>query len=252
MASLIISFNHFRCEVLDNDDPKVVYKALPTLVRLTKKDNPPQTRILAADTLAYLIESSPALQRVAAISNHLIPTVASFLWWDPNSTSVTLDNFNNLHIVSKPRLVLEKGEQCPHPNVGKEMKRAAFRVFSALAASDEDIRKKIIDTENLMDLLVISLHETENAKLQMAAVGCLHSLSRSVQLLRTTFQVTITINDNRYSRCNVNFISGSPGVEAINLDFRVAHFVGRLHGGRFVHFVQPFIGVFAVEGAHCG
>ena len=39
-----------------------------------------------------------------------------------------------------------------------------------------------------MDLLVISLREPDNSKLQMAAVGCLHSLSRSVQLLRTTFQ----------------------------------------------------------------
>ena len=28
-------------------------------------------------------------------------------------------------------------------NLGKEMKRSAFRVFSALAASDEDIRKKV-------------------------------------------------------------------------------------------------------------
>ena len=71
------------------------------------------------------------------------------------------------------------------------MKRSAFRVFASLAASDEDIRKKIIETDNLMDLLVISLHETDNVKLQMAAVGCLHSLSRSVQLLRTTFQVSL-------------------------------------------------------------
>ena len=37
---------------------------------------------------------------------------------------------------------------------------------------------QIIETDNLMDLLVISLHETDNNKLQMAAVGCLHSLSR--------------------------------------------------------------------------
>ena len=34
----------------------------------------------------------------------------------------------------------------------------------------------------------MSLREPDNSKLQMAAVGCLHSLSRSVQLLRTTFQ----------------------------------------------------------------
>ena len=81
----------FRCDVLEDDDPNVVYRALPTLVRLVKKENTPQNRILAADTLAYLIETSPDLQRVAAISNHLIPTVASFLMWDPNS-----DHCNNM------------------------------------------------------------------------------------------------------------------------------------------------------------
>ena len=87
------------------------------------------------------------------------------------------------------------GETIHQNNVGKEMKRSAFRVFATLAATDEDIRKKIIETDNLMDLLVISLHETENVKLQMAAVGCLHSLSRSVQLLRTTFQVRLQNQD---------------------------------------------------------
>ena len=80
----------FRCDVLEDDDPNVIYRALPTLVRLVKKDYPPKTRILAADTLAYLIENSQELQRLAAISNHLIPTIASFLVWDPNS-----DHCNN-------------------------------------------------------------------------------------------------------------------------------------------------------------
>ena len=40
-------------------------------------------------------------------------------------------------------------------NLGKDMKRAAFRVFSALAATDEDIRKKIIDTDDLMNQVII-------------------------------------------------------------------------------------------------
>ena len=69
-----------RCGVLTDTDPKVVYKALPTVVRLTKKEHNVETRIVAADTLAYLIENSGDLQRVAAISNHLISTVASYLW----------------------------------------------------------------------------------------------------------------------------------------------------------------------------
>ena len=40
-------------------------------------------------------------------------------------------------------------------NLGKEMKRSAFRVFSALAASDEDIRKKVI---SLFHPTVLRLH----------------------------------------------------------------------------------------------
>ena len=69
------------------------------------------------------------------------------------------------------------------------MKRAAFRVFASLGANDEDIRKRMIETEHLMDSLVSALEDASNSKLQMAAIGCLHSLTRSVQLLRTTFQV---------------------------------------------------------------
>jgi hypothetical protein len=50
---------------------------------LTKKEELVDTRILAAETLAYMIEVSEELQRIAAISNHLVPTMASFLWWEP-------------------------------------------------------------------------------------------------------------------------------------------------------------------------
>ena len=70
-------------------------------------------------------------------------------------------------------------------NYTRDMKKAAFRVFAALAANDEDIRKRIIETENLMECLVSSLDCGEGpsphpaqAKLQMAAVQTLHSLSR--------------------------------------------------------------------------
>ena len=64
-------------------------------------------------------------------------------------------------------------------------------------ANDEDLRKRIIETDRLMTGIVAALngttaigapHSADNAKLQMAAVSCLHSLSRSVQLLRTSFQ----------------------------------------------------------------
>jgi len=57
-----------------------------------------------------------------------------------------------------------------------------------LGANDEDIRKKIIETEGLMDHVVCGLQDASPG-VRLAAIRCLHSLSRSVQQLRTTFQV---------------------------------------------------------------
>ncbi|XP_055425554.1 armadillo repeat-containing protein 8 isoform X7 [Bubalus kerabau] len=68
-----------------------------------------------------------------------------------------------------------------------ELRQAAFKLYASLGANDEDIRKKIIDTENMMDRIVTGLSES-SVKVRLAAVRCLHSLSRSVQQLRTSFQ----------------------------------------------------------------
>lgn len=134
----------------------ITYRVLPCLVRACKGEQGEDYRVLAAHTLAYLIEVSAELQRIAAISNRLISTMSEFLR-------------------------VRQGAQ------EQEMKRAAFSVFASLGANDEDIRKKIIDTEPLMESVVAALESTDSP-LQMAAIRCLHSLSRSVQLLRTTFQ----------------------------------------------------------------
>ena len=270
----------YRCGQLSESDPRVLYKALPTVVRLTQKQECVETRILAAETLAFMIELSAELQRIAAISNHLIPTIASFLWWEPDQSSMselnaslTLpssssqhSNFNSNPLAqtntssttvaitsraSSPPITsmtstlahhaltnLSSASSLPHKpsngdgldqalkisgaagdnisitrmgeisagglsgltkyqilqltkkldqraNYTRDMKKAAFRVFAALAANDEDIRKRIIETENLMECLVSSLDYGEGqsphhaqAKLQMAAVQTLHSLSR--------------------------------------------------------------------------
>ncbi|XP_037262330.1 armadillo repeat-containing protein 8 isoform X6 [Falco biarmicus] len=68
-----------------------------------------------------------------------------------------------------------------------ELRQAAFKLYASLGANDEDIRKKIIETENMMDRIVNGLSES-GIKVRLAAVRCLHSLSRSVQQLRTSFQ----------------------------------------------------------------
>lgn len=263
-AARVITYLN-RCDVLEDEDPKVVYKALPTVVRLTKEENTPETRILAADTLAYLIETSAELQRVAAISNHLIITVASFLWWDPNtdhlnSGDITMNGTNGFISASvasggltRHRLEQMVQKRETQNNLGKEMKRAAFRVFSALAASDEDIRKKIIETKNLMELLVLSLKETDNVKLQMAAVGCLHSLSRSVQLLRTTFQVSYQrIFKRDFFHLHIFLCLGSSRVETFGLHAGITHLVGGLHGGGIIYAMQLTAGILAVQRTDLG
>lgn len=102
-----------------------------TQVRMTKTEHCMETRITASETLAYLIEMSANLQRIASISNHLISNMASFLHDETNDSS------------SKP-------EGNTSNSVTKETYQAAFRVFTALGANDEEIRKKIIETNHLV------------------------------------------------------------------------------------------------------
>jgi len=173
----------YRLMVLPETDSVILFRVLPCLVRMCMKEETTANRIVAADTLAYLIEVNADLQRVAAISNHLITSMASFLRWEPElqQRAGGMGGMTRLQLARLTRKLESRAAS------GKEMKRAAFRVFASLGANDEDIRKKIIDTEPLMDCVVTALDDSD-ASVQMAAIRCLHSLSRSVQLLRTTFQ----------------------------------------------------------------
>jgi len=77
-AARCIAYMH-RANALPASDPRVIYRALPCLVRLCHRDRPPRERVAAAETLAYLTEVDTDLQRLASISNHLIPTLAELL-----------------------------------------------------------------------------------------------------------------------------------------------------------------------------
>ena len=200
-----------RCGVLDDRNPAILFKVLPCVVsclcltspyiilsctlcqiRLTKKMEKPETRIEAAETLTFLIETSSELQAIAAISNHLIPSMASFLTWeaDPTfhqpptaagvlpGTAYGMDGRSSMQDLEQ----MQNNQQ-----LANDMKSAAFKVFSALGANDEEIRKRIAETENLMPCLVVALDDP-NPELRKSAIRFLLSLSRSVQLLRTTFQ----------------------------------------------------------------
>lgn len=170
-AARCLTYLH-RSGSLEATDPRIEYKALPCLVRLSKPEFDEEIRATAAETLAYLAEVSNMafslslwpliipmsfqidsyLQRLAAISNDLVKSLSSLL--DCKSTAA---------------------------------KQGAFRCFASLAANDEDIRKRIIDTSGLMDCVLAGLKD-DSPDVRLASVRCLHSLSRSVQQLRTTFQ----------------------------------------------------------------
>lgn len=155
-------------------DYRIEFKTLPTLARLCTSDYKEDIRATAAETLAYLAEViiciqllnhcpsnthfpyylqiDSKLQRLAAISNHLIISLSSLL--KCGSTAA---------------------------------RQGAFRCFASLGANDEDIRKRIINMDGMMDGVLKGLSDS-SCDVRLAAVRCLHSLSRSVQQLRTTFQ----------------------------------------------------------------
>ncbi|XP_035221670.1 armadillo repeat-containing protein 8-like isoform X3 [Stegodyphus dumicola] len=168
----------FRAGALTADDPRIVYKALPTLVRMIQKDVTPEERVEGAETLAYLTEVDTELQRIASISDHLIPTLSEFL-----KVRSLSENGNDVDEMS----CCDEEKNAQEVKMAQEMKQAAFKAFSSLAANDEEIRKKIIDTDTLMEN-VVSAFSDPSPRVRLAAVRCLHSLSRSVQQLRTTFQ----------------------------------------------------------------
>lgn len=123
----------------------------------------------------FLLQIDSELQRLAAISNHLINSLT-----------------NLLHSSS------------PLPRQG------AFRCFASLGANDEDIRKRIIEMDGLMEEVLAGLGDP-SPDVRLAAVRCLHSLSRSVQQLRTTFQ------DHSVWRPLMTLLTGQPSNELLTV-----------------------------------
>uniref|UniRef100_A0A8C5QWC3 Armadillo repeat-containing protein 8 n=1 Tax=Leptobrachium leishanense TaxID=445787 RepID=A0A8C5QWC3_9ANUR len=159
-----------RAGSIRTDDTCIVLKTLPCLVRMCNKERLLEERVEGAETLAYLIEPDVELQRIASITDHLISMLADYFKY-PSSVSAITD-------------IKRLDHDLKHAH---ELRQAAFKLYASLGANDEDIRKKIIEAEHMMDRLVNGLSET-SIKVRLAAVRCLHSLSRSVQQLRTSFQ----------------------------------------------------------------
>uniref|UniRef100_A0A182J9Q1 Armadillo repeat-containing protein 8 n=1 Tax=Anopheles atroparvus TaxID=41427 RepID=A0A182J9Q1_ANOAO len=122
-ASRCLTYLH-RSGSLPAEDYRIVYKTLPCLARLCSDEFDEDTRATAAETLAYLAEIDSELQRLAAISNHLIASLAN--------------------LVRCPSVLSRQG---------------AFRCFASLAANDEEIRKRIIEMRGLMEEVLSGLKD---------------------------------------------------------------------------------------------
>lgn len=158
-----------RAGAIRTDDSCVVLKTLPCLVRMCSKEHLLEERVEGAETLAYLIEPDVELQRIASTTDHLVAMLADYFKY-PSSVSAITD-------------IKRLDHDLKHAH---ELRQAAFKLYASLGSNDEDIRKKITETENMMDRIVSGLSES-SIKVRLAAVRCLHSLSRSVQQLRTSF-----------------------------------------------------------------
>ncbi|XP_055689279.1 armadillo repeat-containing protein 8-like isoform X3 [Lutzomyia longipalpis] len=173
-AARCLTYLH-RSGSLGSNDPRIEFKTLPCLARLCTEEFDEDTRATAAETLAYLAEIDSDLQRLAAISNHLINSLNSLL-------------------------------QC----TSALPRQGAFRCFASLGANDEDIRKRIIEMDGLMEEVLAGLGD-HCPEVRLAAVRCLHSLSRSVQQLRTTFQ------DHSVWRPLMALLTGQPTNELLTV-----------------------------------
>ncbi|XP_033474282.1 armadillo repeat-containing protein 8 isoform X2 [Epinephelus lanceolatus] len=158
-----------RAGAIRTDDSCIVLKTLPCLVRMCSKEHLLEERVEGAETLAYLMEPDVELQRIASTTDHLVAMLADYFKY-PSSVSAITD-------------IKRLDHDLKHAH---ELRQAAFKLYASLGSNDEDIRKKITETENMMDRIVSGLSES-SIKVRLAAVRCLHSLSRSVQQLRTSF-----------------------------------------------------------------
>jgi len=77
-AARCLTYLH-RAGAISADDGKILFRTLPCLVRMCRKESCRSQKALGAETLAYLIEVDTELQRIASISDHLIQNLSLFL-----------------------------------------------------------------------------------------------------------------------------------------------------------------------------
>jgi len=173
--------NIYRTGILPTHFEHLIsHKTLPCLVRMCDLGRRCSERVLGAQTLAYLIDSEPKLQRIAYVCDLLPEKLHQFL--RPPAIHSAISAFI---AASTDNLMVVK--QLQEDALGKdELKTSAFLAYAALLSNEEDMRKSVAD-DNLVSQLATALGNNSE-EVRVASIKCLLSLSRSVHVLRTFFQ----------------------------------------------------------------
>uniref|UniRef100_H2ZAU8 Armadillo repeat-containing protein 8 n=1 Tax=Ciona savignyi TaxID=51511 RepID=H2ZAU8_CIOSA len=198
LAAKCITYIYRSGAVHDLSDKVIYKKVLPCLVRMCDESRDIEERLVGARTLAYLIEDEPKLQRHALICEQLPKKLEAYFRHPAAAdTQDVVDirrcggNYTGFTVLlDVPILQLQylydvkffKREL----GRGHELLESVFLAYAALLSNDEDMRK-IVCNDALLQHLVQALDNT-CSEVRIASLICLLSLSRSVQILRTTFE----------------------------------------------------------------
>ena len=92
---------------------------------MCKKDRTLEENVEGAETLAFLIGENPGLQYIASICDHSIKALAEYLMY------------------TEIQQIDTRQTQKKNIDWGSALRMAAFQAFAAIAANDEEIRKKV-------------------------------------------------------------------------------------------------------------
>lgn len=159
-----------RCDAVPIGDIFISKQVMPLLVRCCKFENNllfcTKRRVVACETLSYLIEHDKSLQYLVSWNNMCLKTLGQCL------------------TVTDPDASIEDDQECD--NLLDDLHKAAFNALAAMASNTEDLRRKIMqEVHNLTDRVFNGLYAS--ITVQIASLRCLHYLSRSVEQLRTVF-----------------------------------------------------------------
>jgi hypothetical protein len=184
--------NLFRMDSMPFSNNLIRVNTLSTLVRLCQRTMPAHILIQSLSTFTYLIELSADLQENASFLEQIVPQLSSNVLIYSIKTNVPTEkplelavdtNMENCFNLVSYHYINENIKS----SLSVKLASISFHALAALAANNEEVRRRISDQDGLMSCLIESVQEKNENNLRCGALALLHSLSRSVQQLRTKF-----------------------------------------------------------------